>query len=340
MSKKLLRTLAGEAVWPPPVWLMRQAGRYLPEYRALRAQAADFVAFCTTPALAAEATLQPLRRFGFDAAIVFADILLLPWAMGVELAYRAGEGPVLAPVRDAEALGRLRPHAAERLAAVGETLAAVKVRLGEAALIGFAGGPFTVACYLVEGRAERDWPALRQMVWQNPALFDSLVDLLTEETVLYLEAQIAAGAEVVMLFDSWAGLLSASRLRRYVLGPTAAIAARLRRSYPQVPLVAFPRAANGLLGEFALTSGVSGLGVDSGVDLPALAGKLPRPLALQGNLDPWALRVGGVALEEEAKVLLAGMRGRPFVFNLGHGVLADTPPEHVARLCTLIGAAE
>ena len=339
MSKKLLRALGGEAVWPPPVWLMRQAGRYLPEYRELRAKAPDFVAFCTTPQLAVEATLQPIRRFAFDAAILFADILLLPWAMGASLAYREGEGPVLSPVRDAEAIAAFRPRGAERLGAVMETVAAVKRQVGEAALIGFAGGPFTVACYLVEGRAERDWPALRRLLWEDPALFESLLDLLTEETVSYLEAQIEAGAEAVMLFDSWAGLLPASRFRRYVLGPVAAISARLRRSHPDVPLLAFPRAANALLAEFAAGAGVAAVSVDSGVDLPALARQLSRPVALQGNLDPWALLAGGTALEDEAKILLEGMRGRPFIFNLGHGVLPATPPAHVARLRELVAAA-
>jgi uroporphyrinogen decarboxylase len=338
MAKTLLRVLDGEAVWPPPLWLMRQAGRYLPEYRALRAKAADFIAFCTTPRLAVEATLQPLRRFGFDAAILFSDILLLPWALGVTLAYREGEGPVLAPVRDAAALASLRPGAVGRLGPVLETVAAARAAVGEAALIGFAGGPFTVACYLVEGRASRDWAALRAVLWQQPELFARLLRMLTEETIAYLQAQIDAGAEVVMLFDSWAGLLAASLFRRYVLAVTAEIAARLAASHPGVPLIAFPRGANALLAAFAAGSGAAAVGVDSGVDLPAFAATLGGRPALQGNIDPWALLAGGPALAAETASLLAGMRGRPFICNLGHGVLPATPLAHVAALRAAVAA--
>ncbi|HEY0418154.1 MAG TPA: uroporphyrinogen decarboxylase family protein, partial [Acetobacteraceae bacterium] len=226
MAKALLRVLAGEAVWPPPVWLMRQAGRYLPEYRAIRAQAGDFIALCTAPDLAAEVTMQPLRRYGMDAAILFSDILMLPWALGQGLAYREGEGPVLPPIRDAAGLDAL--DAARVPGAIGpilETVSRVRAQLGEAVLIGFAGGPFTVACYMVEGHGSKEFGHVRAMAYGDPALFARLIGLLTETTVTYLSAQIAAGAEAVMLFDSWAGVLSPALFAEHVTRPTARIVA-------------------------------------------------------------------------------------------------------------------
>ena len=343
MTKRLLRALAGEAVWPPPLWLMRQAGRYLPEYRQVRAQAADFVALCTAPDLATEVTLQPLRRFGLDAAILFSDILILPWALGQGLRFAEGEGPVLPPLRDAAGLAALDlARLPGALAPVLETVARVRAavdEVGEATLIGFAGAPFTVACYMIEGRGEKDFPAARALAWSDPALFGRLMTLLTEATIRSLSLQIEAGAEVVMLFDSWAGLLAPSQFRTHVIAPAARIVAALRRRHPAVPVIGFPRMAGLLLGDYARVTGVQGLGIDTAADLDAVAGLVQAGVALQGNLDPLALAAGGVALADETAAILEAMRGRPFVFNLGHGIIPATPPAHVAELVRLVRAA-
>jgi uroporphyrinogen decarboxylase len=341
---RLLQALDGEAVWPPPLWLMRQAGRYLPEYRAVRATAGDFIGLCTTPELAAEVTVQPLRRFGFDAAILFSDILLLPWALGHGLAFKEGEGPVLPPLRDAAGLAALDPaRLPGAIAPVLETVRRVRaqiVREGhEAVLIGFAGAPFTVACYMVEGGGSKDFATTRRMAYAQPDLFDSLIWLLTEATIAYLSAQADAGAEVLMLFDSWAGVLAPSLFRRHVIAPAHRIATALKAHAPTVRLIGFPRLAGGLLGAYAAETGMNGIGMDTATD-PALArGVVPPGVALQGNLDPMALLAGGAALRDEALGILAALRGRPFVFNLGHGIVPETPVEHVAALTELVHAA-
>jgi uroporphyrinogen decarboxylase len=343
-DKPLLRALAGEAVWPPPLWLMRQAGRYLPEYRQVRAKAGDFIALCTTPELATEVTLQPLRRFGMDAAILFSDILILPWALGHGLRFEEGEGPVLPPLRDAATLARLRPErVAEAVAPVLEAVRRVRAALpgmpGDPALIGFAGAPFTVACYMVEGRGSKDFPAVRALAYRDPALFSRLMDLLTDATVSYLAAQIEAGAEAVMVFDSWAGVLPPNLFRQHVIAPASRIVAALRARHPGVPVIGFPRLSGFLLPEYAATTGVNGLGLDTAVD-PAIASReVPAPVALQGNLDPLALEAGGDGMSDSISSILEAMRGRPFVFNLGHGILPSTPPGHVAELVRLVRAA-
>ncbi|MBN9510229.1 MAG: uroporphyrinogen decarboxylase [Alphaproteobacteria bacterium] len=339
MSKRLLAALAGEAVWPPPVWLMRQAGRYLPEYRALRAEARDFIDLCTTPRLATAVTLQPVRRFGFDAAILFSDILILPWALGQDLRFAEGEGPLLAPLRDATGLAALDPgRVAAAVAPVLETVARVREAVGEAALIGFAGAPFTVACYMVEGRGG-DFATARALAWRDPVLFGELIDLLTAATTTYLLAQAKAGAEALMLFDSWAGLLPAAQFAAYVTAPATRIAAALRAERPDVPLIGFPRLAGMALGTYAAATGVQGLGLDTAVDPLLATGAVPAPVALQGNLDPLALLVGGDALAAGIEAILEVMQGRPHIFNLGHGVLPQTPPEHVADLVQRVRAA-
>ncbi len=339
MNKPLLRALAGEAVWPPPVWLMRQAGRYLPEYRALRAQAGDFIALCTTPNLAAEVTLQPVRRFGMDAAILFSDILILPWALGHGLRFAEGEGPLLPPLRDRAALERLDPARVD--AAVAPILETVRrVRAGlegtDAALIGFAGAPFTVACYMVEGHGSKDFSATRGMAYRDPELFAALIDLLTQATILYLIAQIEAGAEAIMLFDSWAGVLPPALFSAHVIAPTKKVVTALRARFPDVPMIGFPRLGGLSIGVYARETAVQGLGLDTTVD-PAIASRLvPAPVALQGNLDPLALEAGGEAMRAATRAILRAMRGRPFVFNLGHGIVPTTPPEHVAELVELV----
>ncbi len=342
--KPLLRTLGGEAVWPPPVWLMRQAGRYLPEYRAIRAQVTDFVALCTTPALAAEVTLQPVRRYGFDAAILFSDILMLPWALGHGLAFKEGEGPVLPRLRDAAGVAALDPaRVAGRVAPIMETVRLVRAGLSaegfaDTTLIGFAGAPFTVACYMVEGGGSRDFAATREMAYSQPDLFGRLMDVLTEASIEYLSAQAQAGAEVLMLFDSWAGVLSPSQFRKHVIAPARRIVAALKQRHPDLPVIGFPRLAGIMIGEYAAT-GVDGVGVDTGSDIGAVAAMLPARVAVQGNVDPLALVAGGAAMTAEAAAVLRAMRGRPFIFNLGHGIVPQTRLDHVAALLEQVRAA-
>jgi len=343
-GKPLLRALGGEPVWPPPIWLMRQAGRYLPEYRALRAQVKDFIALVTTPAQAAEVTLQPIRRFRFDGAILFSDILMLPWALGQGLEYREGEGPVLPPLRDAAGLAALR---SERIpAAIAPILQTVRqVRKGlldeglaGTTVIGFAGAPFTVACYMVEGSGSRDFAATRTMAYTQPAVFAQLIDLLTDATVTYLAAQIEAGAEAVMLFDSWAGILAPTQFQAHVVEPARRIVTALRSRYPDVPIIGFPRLAGLLVGDFATQTGVQAVGMDTGMEPAHVARLVPPGVALQGNLDPLAVVAGGAAMAQEAAGILSAMRGRPFVFNLGHGIVPQTPPEHIAALVEQVRA--
>jgi len=343
-AKPLLRALRGEAVWPPPVWLMRQAGRYLPEYREKRAQAGDFITLCTTPELAAEVTLQPIRRFGMDGAILFSDILMVPWALGQPLRFAEGEGPLLAPLETPEAIAGLDPSVVvARAAPILETVARVREGLAQeaprTALIGFAGGCFTVACYMLEGRGSKEFAAARRLAYSDPALFGRLIRTLEEATVEYLAAQAAAGAEALMIFDSWAGMLSPGQFRCWVIEPTRAITHALRKRCPGVPVIGFPRLAGPLLADYAARAGVDAVAMDTAMDPRWAAQAVPPVMALQGNLDPLALVAGGAAMEAEARSILGAMRRRPHVFNLGHGVLPQTPPEHVARLMRLLRSA-
>ncbi len=342
-TKRLLRALGGEAVWPPPVWLMRQAGRYLPEFRAMRAQA-DFITRCMTPDIATELTLQPIRRYGMDGAILFSDILILPWAMGQSLHFVDGTGPVLEPIRSEADLARLDPRrVAERTAPVMETLRRLRAALddpagvgvaagGETTLIGFAGAPFTVACYMVDGGGSREFAHTRLMAYSEPALFARLMDLLTHSTADMLCAQIEAGAEAVMLFDSWAGLLPPGEFARHVIAPARAIVQSIRAKHPAIPIVGFPRLGGVSIGRYAARTGIQAVGLDTGVDLDVAATLLPPGVTTQGNLDPLALLAGGQALDEAVEAVRCAVRGRPHVFNLGHGVLPQTPPEHVGAL--------
>jgi len=337
MVKTLLSVLAGEAVSPPPIWLMRQAGRYLPEYRALRAKAPDFVQFCLNPELATEVTLQPLRRFGLDAAILFADILLVPHALGQKLWFAEGEGPRLEPVCDAKDIAALR-YDAEKLSPVMKTIRGVRAALGaDTALIGFAGAPWTVAAYMIEGRGGTDHETIRRWAWGQPESFARLMDLLVEATSAYLIAQADAGAEVLQLFESWAGAVPAGLFERAVLEPTSRIVAAVKAKHPRLPIIGFPRGAGAWLPRYAQATGVDGVGVDQSTDMASLA--LPASTARQGNLDPVLLLAGGEVLRAEARRLVAAMRGKPFIFNLGHGVLQPTPPDHVAELIATIRAA-
>jgi uroporphyrinogen decarboxylase len=336
-EKPLLRALAGEALDPPPIWLMRQAGRYLPEYRELRASAGSFLDLCLTPDLATEVTLQPIRRFGFDAAILFADILLIPWALGQGLAFVEGEGPKLPALGDGAAVARLATHGLEaaiaRLSPVTETVGRVSSALpAETALIGFAGAPWTVACYMVEGGGSKEFSSVKRFAYADPAGFAGLIDLVTAATVEYLLAQIAAGAEAVQLFDSWAGVLPESGFERWVLGPSAAIVAELKRRAPGIPVIGFPRGAGVLYERYAAETGVDAVGLDTGIPVGWARAHLQHRLPVQGNLDPMALFAGGAAMAAETDRILDGLAGGPFIFNLGHGVTVGTPPEHVAAL--------
>ena len=334
MVKKLFQVLNGEAVSPPPVWLMRQAGRYLPEYRSLRANAKDFVAFCLNPELAVEVTLQPVRRFHLDAAILFADILLVPHALGQKLWFAEGEGPRLEPIRDAAGIAGLR-YDASKLSPVMQTIKGVRAALpDDAALIGFAGSPWTVATYMIEGKGGTDHETIRALAWKEPATFARLMDVLVDATSQYLIAQADAGAEALQLFESWAGTVPAGLFERAVLEPTARIVRAVKAKHPNLPIIGFPRGAGSWLKRYAEATGVDGIGVDQMTDIAAL--DLPAKVARQGNLDPILLLQGGEAMRAEAKRLVTAMKGKPFIFNLGHGVMQPTPPEHVADLTAAI----
>ena len=336
-AKPLLRALGGERLERPPWWLMRQAGRYLPEYRALRAQARDFVDFCLNPVLAAEATLQPVRRFGMDAAILFADILLVPQALGQKLGF-GDEGPLLDPVTDSRDVAALRADGiAVRLEPVCETIRRCRATLpAETTLIGFAGAPWTVATYMVEGSGSRDFLRVKSWAYRDPAGFQALIDLLTEATITYLAMQISAGAEAVQLFDSWAGVLPEEAFARWVIAPTRRITAALAERFPGVPVIGFPRGAGLLYERYAAESGVSAVSLDTAVPIGFARDRLQTRLPVQGNLDPVLLVTGGEALERAATELKMALGAGPFIVNLGHGVLPQTPPENVAALARLL----
>lgn len=341
MTKPLLRVLRGEALWPPPVWLMRQAGRYLPEYRTLRTKVSGFLELALIPDLATEVTLQPVRRFGFDAAILFSDILIIPWALGQALDYREGEGPVLPPIRSERDLRGLDlARLPEAAAPVYETIARVARQLRadhpNTALLGFAGSPFTVVSYMVEGGGSKDFAQVRGLAYREPAMFAKLIHMITEATITHLAAQVHAGAETVMLFDSWAGVLAPILFREHVIQPTRHIVAALTERFPSLKIIGFPRLAGLMLAEYVAQTGIAAVGVDTGADLTLACRIVPDSVALQGNLDPLALACGGTSLDTGVSDILGAMRGRPFIFNLGHGVVPETPPDHVVHLVELV----
>jgi uroporphyrinogen decarboxylase len=317
---------------------MRQAGRYLPEYRSVRARAGDFIALCTAPELAAEVTLQPIRRFRMDGAILFSDILMLPWALGHGLRFAEGEGPVLPRLTGHAGIDALDPdRVVSAIAPILETVTRVRAGLraedlDATALIGFAGAPFTVACYMVEGGGSKDFAHVRTMAYAQPELFDRLMTVLTASTITYLAAQIEAGAEAVMLFDSWAGVLSPGLFRRHVIAPARRIVTALRERFPEVRIIGFPRLAGTMIAPYAAETDCDAVAMDTATDPALVARMVPPKMALQGNLDPLALLAGGAPLTAQADAILAAMRGRPFVFNLGHGIVPQTPPEHVGAL--------
>ena len=341
MTKLLLETLAGKAHPTPPIWLMRQAGRYLPEYRETRAQAGGFLDLCYNPELAAEVTLQPIRRYGFDASILFADILLVPQAIGAELWFAEGEGPRLTPVQSQDDLAKLdRSRADETLSPIYETVKILRAELPkETTLIGFAGAPWTVATYMVAGRGTTDQGPARGWMYRDPAGFSALIDLLTDATIDYLSAQIEAGAEVVMLFDSWAGALASGPFQRYSIEPARKVREALQAKWPDVPMIGFPRGAGQKYEAFVDQTGAPAVALDSGVD-PAWARDVLQPkAAVQGNLDPALLVAGGDDMVTTAQDLVRTLRDGPFIFNLGHGITPDTPPDNVARLVDAVRSA-
>lgn len=332
--KRMLRALSGESLTSPPVWLMRQAGRYLPEYRAVRAEAKSFLDLCFTPELAVEVTLQPIRRYGFDAAILFSDILVVPHALGQRVWFEEGSGPRLETLAGPDDLGRLeRSGLHQALAPVYETLRRLRRELPpETTLIGFAGAPWTVASYMVEGGSSRDFTIGKRWAYETPKGLQRLIDLLVEATGDYLVAQIDAGAEAVQIFDSWAGVWPESQLRRWCLEPVKALVARLKRERPGVPVIVFPRGAGVLYHAYAEECGADALGLDTTVPLGWAREVLQAKACLQGNLDPLTLVAGGEALWRAAEDILEQLAGGPFVFNLGHGIVPETPLEHVAML--------
>ena len=335
-EKPLLATLLGTRREVPPVWLMRQAGRYLPEYRELRAQKGGFLDLATDSDAACEITLQPIRRFGMDGAILFSDILMVPWALGQRLWFEEGEGPRLAPRLVDTALSELEA-APERLEPVYETVRRVVAQLpAETTMLGFAGSPWTVATYMVAGQGSRDQGETRRLAYRDPQAFQAIISAIEAVTIVYLSKQIEAGAEAVQLFDSWSGSLAPSEFEHWVIAPTARITAALAERHPTTPVIGFPKGAGAKLAAYARETKVAAVGLDETVD-PVWANQaLPEGLPVQGNLDPLALITGGDAMTSAAKRILAAFRDRPHIFNLGHGILPDAPIAHVEQLLDLV----
>lgn len=333
-EKPFMRALKGEVQATPPIWLMRQAGRYLPEYRALREKTGSFLDMCYTPDLAVEITLQPIRRYAFDAAILFSDILVIPDALGREVRFVAGEGPRLNPIVDLSDLpvfdpDRLDAHLDPVYRAVKGLADSLPDRV---ALIGFAGAPWTIATYMIEGRSGADFLTVRDLAYRDPQGFERLMDCLVRATGHYLSRQIEAGAEAVKIFDSWSGVLAASEFEKWVIEPFVRLVKLLKGRYPEVPILGFPRGCGVHYADFSMKTDIDALAVDHMTPLAWLHERLPENVVIQGNLDPLLLRLGGDAMTETAKSIVIACKNRPHVFNLGHGVMPDTDPDHVSRL--------
>ena len=337
-SKRMIRALNGEILDRPPFWLMRQAGRYLPEYKEVRKQSKSFLSFCYSPDLAVEVSLQPLRRYHMDAAIVFCDILVIPDALSQQVQFLEGEGPVLDPLRSLEDVQRLsRDRIHEHLAPVYETVSRLSQEIPEqTALIGFAGAPWTVAVYMVEGRGGTDCSRVLQWANDAPDEFQVLMDLLVESTADYLIRQIESGAEIIQLFDSSAGVLNEDQFRRWSIEPMQKIVARLKQSFPEVPIIGFPRNVGTLAEAYVRETGVDGVSLDQITPLDWIAETLQPLCTVQGNLDNELLVTGGEELDRDVVKILKALSTGPFIFNLGHGVMQQTPPEHVGRVADLI----
>lgn len=335
-AKPLLAVLRGQRAAVPPMWLMRQAGRYLPEYRALRAEKGGFLELVYDSEAAAEVTLQPLRRFGFDGAILFSDILIVPYAMGQDLWFEAGEGPRLAPILADTDLSALKPDFS-RFEAIYDTVRRVKSALDPSVtFLGFAGSPWTIATYMVAGQGSKDHAAARRLAYTDPARFAALIDAIVDATVTYLSGQIEAGVEAVQLFDSWAGSLAPQQFRRWVIEPNAEIVRRLKALHPDIPVIGFPKGAGAKLADYARDTGVDAVGVDETIDPQWADDVLPQGMPVQGNLDPLALIAEGRAVEEAVDAIRAAFANRPHIMNLGHGILPDTPIDHVEALLSYV----
>ena len=339
-EKLLLRALRGEKTGPVPFWFMRQAGRYLPEYREVRNATKDFLSFCYTPDLATEVTLQPLRRFDMSAAIIFSDILVVPHALGMEVWFEQGEGPRLKPIAHHEDVAHLSVGRVEEfLAPVYEAIADTRRALPEdKALIGFAGAPWTLACYMLEGKGSKDFSQCRSVAYQHPELFRALIDLLTEAVIFHLKAQAKAGADALQLFDSWAGLATAEQFDESVLAPAKKISAAIKKEFPHVPVIGFPRMVGALYENYASKSGMDGISIDMQLPLDFACANFPSHVAVQGNLDPYLLAADAGKSLSQARHILEMLKGRPHIFNLGHGILPHTPVAHVEKLCALLHA--
>ena len=334
MHKAILDVLNHQPRSPPPIWLMRQAGRYLPEYRALREKAGDFLTLCFTPDLAAEVTLQPVRRFGFDAAILFSDILVIPHALGQAVRFAAGEGPQLDPIADRQALMRLRlelDHGV--LAPVYETIRRVKASLApDVALLGFCGAPWTVASYMIAGHGTPDQQPARMFAYGDPEAFAGLIDKLVDASAAYLVRQLQAGVDAVQIFDTWAGVLPAEEFARWCIGPAQRIVAKVRSQVPDAKVIGFPRGAGAGLLRYVEDVPVDAVGLDWMADSAFVRDQIQWRVPVQGNLDPLALLAGGSALDRGVDNILAAFSERPFIFNLGHGILPQTPIAHVEQM--------
>jgi uroporphyrinogen decarboxylase len=339
-DKPLLAVLRGERRDPAPAWMMRQAGRYLPEYRALREEKGSFLNLVYDSEAAAEITLQPLKRFaGLDAAILFSDILIVPFAIGQNLSFVTGEGPRLTPPLTGAALDQVMAYPA-RFEPIYDTVRKVKAALPRGkTLIGFAGSPWTVATYMVAGQGSREQAEARRLAYSDPAKFGEIIGRIEEFTLEYLSGQVAAGVDALQLFDSWAGSLSPAQFEQWVIAPTARLVSTLKERHPQVPIIGFPKGAGGKIAAYARETNVSALGLDETVDPVWAAKELPGELPVQGNLDPLALIAGGDALQAAVTRILDAFAGRPHIFNLGHGILQDTPIAHVEQLMALVKGA-
>ena len=341
MTKTILRALQGEILPTPPIWMMRQAGRYLPEYRATRAQAGDFLKLCYNSELAAEVTLQPIRRYGFDAAILFADILLLPQALGADLWFTTGEGPRLSSITDMAGVTALKPVDAihDTLNPIYETLRILKRELpAETTLIGFAGAPWTVATYMIAGKGSPDQAAAHALKNQDRATFQALIDRITEGTIEYLSAQVSAGAEVIKLFDSWAGSLKGQDFADFATKPAAQIIKALKDRHPGLPIIAFPReAGDGYIG-FAAATGADCVAIDNSVSPEWAAENVQPGGCVQGNLAPEHMVTGGDALNAATRRVVQAFSKGPHIFNLGHGITPDANPDNVQRMIDVVRA--
>lgn len=333
-ASRFLRTLSGEITSPPPIWMMRQAGRYLPEYREVRTQAGGFLDLCYTPELAARVTLQPIERYGFDAAILFSDILIVAHALGQKVWFEEGKGPQLEPITEETELSRLSMDKVdETVAPIYETVSRVAGALDDdTALIGFCGGPWTVATYMVAGQGTPDQAPARLWAYRDPDAFEKLMDMIVEASATYLKGQIKAGAQAVQIFESWAGTLPDSEFRRWVIAPTQKLVAALRAECPDTPIIGFPRASGPMYLDFLAQTGVDALGCDTALSLDWIRTNLQRQTVVQGNLDPLLLVAGGAELERRARDIRDTLSSGPHIFNLGHGIVPQTPPEHVEKL--------